>query len=132
MKRTALLVIIAIDLTGCVEQHMNEGLRALVGQDIQMAVNRLGYPDGKREILGKTIYVWSASHSAVLPMASTSTTYGQIGGVPVYGTSTNMNFVPANFNCTIQLAVGSNNTIETWQWSGNMGGCQPYARALTR
>jgi hypothetical protein len=65
-------------------------------------------------------------------MTTTSTTTGAVGNVPVYGTTTNTNFVPANFNCAIQLATNADGTIKSYQWSGNMGGCAPYSRALGR
>jgi hypothetical protein len=40
--------------------------------------------------------------------------------------------MPAQLDCTIQLAVGPDHTIKSWQWNGNMGGCQRYAAALRR
>jgi hypothetical protein len=132
MKRLIALVIAAVGVSGCVSQRMNEGLGNLAGQDIGAAVSRLGYPDSKREILGKTIYIWSTSRNEVLPVTTTNTTTAFVGNVPVYGTTTNTEFVPANFNCTIQLATNSSGTIVHWQWSGNMGGCAQYARALVR
>jgi hypothetical protein len=132
MKRIFLAIAATVGLTGCVGDHMNDGLQSLVGQDIHVAVARLGYPDGQRTMLGDTIYIWSSNHSAVLPLTTTNTTTGNVGGVPVYGTQTNTNFVPMNFACTIQIATDKSGRITTWQWSGNMGGCQPYANALRR
>jgi hypothetical protein len=132
MKKLVVLVVVAFTLSGCVSQRMNEGLNNLMGQNIQVAVDRLGYPDGQRTMLGDTIYVWSASHNTMLPMSTTSMTSGSVGTLPVYGTTTNTSFVPANLNCTIQISTFPDKTIKSYQWSGNNGGCSPYANALVR
>jgi hypothetical protein len=130
MKSMLALVVVALSLCGCVAQHMNEGLADLMGQNIKVAVGRLGYPDGQRTMLGDTIYVWAASHNTVMPMTTTNLTRGMVGSVPFSGTTTNTDFVPVNLNCTIQLATDASGTIKSYQWSGNMGGCSPYASAL--
>jgi hypothetical protein len=132
MRKFVLLIVAAMGLSGCVSDQMNQGLGFMVGQNIQYAVSRLGYPDDQRTMLGDTIYVWSTSRNVNLPMTTTSTTYGNVGTTPVYGTTMGTTYVPANFNCTIQLAVGADQTIKSWQWSGNMGGCMQYARRLSQ
>ncbi len=130
MRRVILALIAALGLTGCVAQNLNDGLKGLMGQNIQAAVARLGYPDGQRTMLGDTIYVWSSNHSAVIPLTSTNTTVGTVGSTPVYGTTTSTEWVPANYNCTIQIATDDAGTMKRYQWNGNMGGCAQYARAL--
>ena len=101
MKRIVALLLAVISLSGCVGQHMDEGLSNLVGQNISVAVARLGYPDSKREMMGDTIYVWGRSQNSVMPMSNTSTTTGMVGGAPVYGTTTSTSYVPVNYNCSI-------------------------------
>jgi hypothetical protein len=130
MKRMTAVIFVVFGLGGCVGQRMNDGLGDLVGQNHKVAVARLGYPDGQRTILGDTIYVWSASHNTVMPMTSTNFATGMVGRVPFSGATTNTDFVPVNLNCAIQLAVDQNGTIKSYQWSGNVGGCSPYANAL--
>lgn len=130
MKRPILMVGVVICLTGCVEQNMNDGLRQLKGQNISVAVAKLGYPDTQRTMLGDVIYVWTSSHDTTLFLPSTATTSGTVGNTPVYGTTTTTEAVPANFNCTIQMATDASGQIKSTQWSGNMGGCEPYANAL--
>ena len=132
MRKLIVLVVTAIGLSGCVAQHLNEGLSKLTGQNIETAVATLGYPDGKREIMGKTIYIWHTSQNTIMPMTTFNNTYGTVGNTPVYGTSTGTEFVPANLNCTIELVTNASDTIISWKWSGNMGGCQSYASSLTR
>jgi hypothetical protein len=129
-KRTVGALVGALGLSGCVTSQMNGGLDYLVGLNVEAALSVLGYPDGQREMLGDTLYVWSSSHDVALPMTTTATTTGNVGGMPYYGSTTRMGYMPANFNCTIQLAVGPDKIIKSWQWNGNMGGCQPYARRL--
>lgn len=130
MKRIFTVAIFALGLAGCVSRNMNEGLQGLIGQDIHVAVDRLGYPDAQRTVLGDKVYIWSASHNVSLPMTTMSTTTGSVGGAPVYGTTTNTTFVDTNFNCTITLGTDTNGRIKNYRWSGNMGGCEQYARAL--
>jgi hypothetical protein len=132
MPRAIVLVFIVFGLSACVARNMNDGLQGLVGQNIQAAVARLGYPDGQRTILGDTIYVWSSNHSGVLPMTTMSSTSGMVGTMPVYGSTTGTAFVPVSFNCTIQIGVDANGTIKNYQWSGNNAGCRNYASALNR
>lgn len=131
MKRVA-IVALTITLGGCMAQRMNDGLQSLVGHDIHDAIARIGYPDGQRQIMGDMIYVWGSSQNAVMPMTTTNYTTGMVGTTPMYGTATSTNFVPVNFNCSIQLATGQNGIIKNWQWSGNMGGCSRYAKGLSR
>jgi hypothetical protein len=132
MKNIAIVALAALGLGGCVAQNMNAGLNNLMGQNIHAAVDRIGYPNDQRQILGDTVYVWGTSQNTVIPMSTMNTTTGMVGGVPVYGTTTSTNFVPVNFNCTIQIATTPDGTIKNWRWSGNMGGCSSYANALKR
>lgn len=124
--------LLALALAACATRQLNEGLKGLMGQNIQTAVSRLGYPDGQRTMMGNTIYIWSGSHSAAIPLMTTSSTSGMVGGTPVYGTTTNTNWVPVNYNCTIQIATDSDGVIKSYQWSGNEGGCRQYANAISR
>ena len=125
-------LLTAIGLCGCVAQHLNQGLEKLTGQNIQAAVAMLGYPDGMREMMGRTIYIWHTSQNTVLPITTFNNSYGTIGNVPLFGTTTGTEFVPTNLNCTIELVTDSHETIVNWKWSGNMSGCQSYASSLTR
>ena len=130
MRRIFAVAITTLSLGGCVSQHMNDGLQSLIGQDIHAVVARLGYPDGQRVMLGDKIYIWSSNHKVALPLTTMNTTTGSVGNVPVYGTTTNTTFVPMSFNCTIQIATDANDRIKSYQWSGNLEGCRPYANAL--
>lgn len=117
---------------GCATQILNDGLQGLVGEDIHEAFARLGYPDGQRTVLGDTIYIWSTNHNVAMPITTTTTTTGAVGTTPYYGTTTGMGFVPMAFMCTVQIATDENGRIKNYQWEGNQGGCQRYARGFSR
>jgi hypothetical protein len=90
-------------LAGCVVTGLNNGLQALVGQDISAAVKMLGYPNGARTVTGGTLYIWST---------------GNVGSVPNAQT------------CTIEITVDASNRIKRGQYDGNRGACAPYERDL--
>lgn len=130
--RAALLGATALGLCGCVTTQMKEGLDFLVGQPIQAAQARIGFPDGERSIAGQHIYVWATNHVVYLPGSTTTTVAGNVGTTPVFGSATTTTLQPMNANCTIQLSADDRGIITAWQWSGNMIGCSQYARALRR
>lgn len=132
MRRFWLATLAAVGLAGCVDQAMNQGLGGLVGQNIRAAVSRLGYPDGKREMLGNTIYVWNTNRSIILPVPTSTTTTGYVGPLPVSGTTTGTAYIPQSYNCTLQIGTDQAGTIINYQWAGNTGGCARYANALKR
>jgi hypothetical protein len=71
-------------LAGCVGTRLDNGLQALVGQNLSAAVQVLGYPDGARTITGGTMYVWS-SNSCTLQITADATyriKRGQYSGNP--------------------------------------------------
>jgi len=129
-RKIVLLAVAGVALSGCVFQRMDTGLRNLVGQDIHAAVNAIGYPNGQRQILGDTIYVWSTRSDATFIMPTTSTTAGMVGNVPIYGTTTSYQAVSGTYACTIEIAVDASNRIKRYEWKGNVGGCSSYANRL--
>jgi hypothetical protein len=119
-------------IAGCATQQLDRDLKGLLGQPIQSAVDRLGYPDGEREIMGDKIYVWSTNHNAVMLVPTTTTTTGAVGSTPYTGTTTSMHMMPVAYQCVVQLAVNPDGTIKRYQWQGNQGGCAQYARMLNK
>jgi len=131
--RGALLAALSIALGGCAGVgSLRDGLQPFVGQDIHAAVDVLGYPDGKREMLGDTIYYWSTSHSAPLLMPTTSTTTATAGTTTVIASTHSTQPVTGLYHCTIQMAVDTDNRIKSYQVSGNNGGCASYSRTVSR
>lgn len=120
-------------LAGCVSVYdqMNTGLAALVGQDIKIAVNKIGYPDSQREMMGATIYTWAMEHHGAMVLPTVSTTTGSIGGTPYSQNTYGSEVVSTHAQCKIELATDSSGTITRYQWNGNGRGCGRYTRALT-
>jgi hypothetical protein len=117
-------------LVGCATfGQLEEGLNALVGRSESEAFSAFGYPNGKQEFGADTVYVWGRSQNTTMFLPQTQTTTGYVGTTPVYGTTTSTQAIPMNFNCTIKIIVNSGR-IKTWEYDGNMGGCESYIKRL--
>lgn len=130
MKYLPLIVLMA--LTGCVMQQLDKGLTGLIGHNIRDATRYIGYPTDQRTSMGDTLYIWSVRGSGFMPMMSTTTANGAVGGMPYYGQANTTNMVPVQVECTIQIATDQAGIIKTYQWYGSPVGCQGYAKALNR
>lgn len=122
-------------LCGCVDAftQLNTELPTFVGQNVRAVVQRIGYPDDQREIMGDTLFTWSTNHHSTMYLPTTTTTTGNVGGTPYYATTTGgSQAIPMNFHCMIRIAVNNDGIVKNTQWSGNRGGCAVYARALAR
>ena len=126
MKKIFTFTLSILVLAGCVTfGQLEEGLNLLGGRSESEVFNALGYPDGKQEIGEETMYIWSTNRTMLLP--NTQTTTGYVGGTPFYGTSTTTSTL--NLNCTIKI-IFSSGMVKTWQYQGNLGGCEPYINRL--
>ena len=110
----AVALIAAGALTGCVSTRMNDGLNYLIGKPVQFVINRFGYPDSQREIMGHTLYEWSNEGGAM--------------AVPLYGGGV----FAARLQCHVEVAVDSRLIVTSYQWSGNNAGCAAFANRLPR
>lgn len=97
-------ILLALVLAGCVEQKVTRGLTRLIGQDIHVAVQKLGYPATEHEILGDKVYLWTMSGTE--------------------SASSNGAF------CTIEIAASQSGIIKTYHLSGNDAGCRVFVDAL--
>ena len=63
MNRFRFAVVVAVGLvtSSCV-QMMANATNTLQGQNISAAVNKLGFPTDKREMLDHTIYTWKTGN----------------------------------------------------------------------
>ena len=128
--KRVIAVVAALLLVGCASSQLNNGLHSLLGQRIEAARAHLGNPDGRREIMGDTIYIWSTNRAAITPFVDTPTTTGMVGNMPVHGTTSPVSFVPVQAQCTIQIAVSAYGIIKQYQWQGNEMGCRGYAKGF--
>ena len=85
-------------LSACV--GMESAMKDLRGHDISAAVDRLGFPNDQREMLGHTVYRWNSGD--------------QYGGAW----------------CNLSIVVDRSNKIITGSWDGNVAGCAGLASRL--
>lgn len=94
----------------------------------------LGYPAGEREVAGMKIVHWGRQQTGLMPLTSydQNSGLGTIGTTPFSytGTSVTTQYVPLHFNCDIDLAIGPGGFVQGYQYSGNLGGCSTYIKAL--
>lgn len=131
-----LIGTVSLALAGCATTTTNKtldnGLTSLVGQPIQAAYDRLGYPNGSQTMNGDTFYVWSTNRNVVMPTYNNGTAYGTVGTTPFQVNTSMPGMMPMNFNCSIRLIVGGDGIIKSWDYQGNAGGCQGYVKMLKR
>jgi hypothetical protein len=110
--KIAVIAIASVMLFGCATAQLNSGLQKVVGAPVDVLVNAWGYPAAEREIMGRKLYIWSNEGGAM--------------AVPMYGGGV----FAARLQCQVQVSVDAQNIVTSYQWSGNNGGCAPFARRL--
>jgi hypothetical protein len=63
-----MLVVAAVFVAGCAahfHKNMDKDMKALVGNNVSVAVDRLGYPSNKLTITGSTVYVWNENDCTI-------------------------------------------------------------------
>jgi hypothetical protein len=136
MKKIALGLMCAVVLPGCATfGQLETGLNSMIGQDLSIAVAKLGFPTSERTVAGMKLVEWGRSNNAtfLMPTASTTNGYAQYGNrmANYSATTTSTTAVTMNFQCRIILQVDTSNTIRRYQYEGNIGGCASYIQALT-
>lgn len=133
MRKIIAGIVVALTLSGCATfGQMEDGLNGLVGQPLDAAVARIGFPSSERNVAGMRIVEWGRSNSAMIAMPTTATTTGYTSSGPFSATTNSTTPVLLNYRCHIALQVDANNIITRYQYEGNLGGCAPYIRALKR
>lgn len=134
MKKT-ISVIAMLGLTGCATWgQLDEGLDSLVGRPLDVAITKLGYPATEQTIAGRKLYRWGNSTQGMAYMPSTTTTSGILGvgarAVPYTATTDGGSYVPVSYACNLTLATNSAGIVISYQYEGNLGGCERYINAL--
>ena len=88
---------------------LHEGLQQSVGMNVQAVIDDLGKPTTRQNISGDTVYTWNTDLGTV--------TF-ESGWV--------------HRNCTIQVRTDDGGRIKSYDYSGEMEGCQRWADALNR
>jgi hypothetical protein len=111
MKRLGWLGLVVL-LIGCADQPLKAALDPTIGKNIGVVVAKLGYPNDIHQASGGLIYVWGArsAFTNLVPAGNATT-------------------VPAA--CTVEIAVGGDSRIQSYQSTGNQEDCEPFARALS-
>lgn len=135
--RKLIAVTSVLALAGCATWgQMNDGLNGLLGQPINVAISKIGYPATEQTIAGSKLYRWGVSRQSIDYMPTTTTTNGYIGvgsGLTPYSATTmGGTFIPVNYTCQITLAVDAREIITHYEYNGNLGGCEPFIKALKK
>ncbi|WP_336983928.1 hypothetical protein [Cedecea sp. HN178] len=129
MKKIFLLS--ALTLTGCVTfAQMDEGLNSLKGKDKKVAFEVLGYPSQEQTFDDVKVYTWVNSVNDIAPLSSPQLTTGTVGNSFFNATTTKTDYVPITYNCKIQIATNTDGVIKSYDFDGNMGGCETYIHRL--
>src|SRR5579872_6194346 len=115
---TALLVTL---LGGC-GLSMDQSLRPLVGQNLEVAVSRLGKPASGQAAPGETLYLWSSVTQGSAPLMPGNTGGGmtRLGSDPSAMNSFASAVVPVTVTCSVAMAVDTaTNTIARYAWRGD-------------
>jgi hypothetical protein len=133
------IITASLALSGCTTfEDIDNGLSNLHGQHIDALVAKIGYPLSQNEVAGRKLYIWDSrkTFSYSLPVTTYNSgnvnTYGAYGNT--YGTysGSTTSYVPqvTTYYCTITVEVNAYETIVAAQYNGNIGGCEPYAKAF--
>jgi hypothetical protein len=118
--------LLAWALAGCVPSTaafdvLDAELPGYAGRPVGALVDRLGYPDDERRIMGKTTYIWQTSDEQVSVHNSPSL-------IPGYGYDTNVRVIKER--CRIRVRVDDAGVITWWGYNGDNAACRTYARRL--
>jgi hypothetical protein len=114
------IFVLFVVLTGCASTHMNRGLQALIGKDIETAFSVLGYPNEEHKYGDENVYIWNKRSPIAYynPISQEIVGTGSPGGLP------------ANSNCTIRIVSDSRGIINNNGWFGMDQACRSYAGKL--
>ena len=120
-----------IVLSGCAAlDDLQEGLTSLEGVSREELFSALGYPDGQMQIDEHTIvYVWGKEFHTSYGIPTTQHMTGYMGTTPFSMQTTDMQFIPVNYMCSIKYIV-KDGIASQWEYSGNTGGCKSYIERL--
>jgi hypothetical protein len=125
------ILIAGLALSACATgSDMESGLQALVGQPVEMAIDRLGPPAEKTQLGQDTFYRWgrnaSRGRANVAPHWPDVTESGAIDFPDEHSTG----WARAEYSCEVTIVAGPDGQIKAWQLKDRTGGCRDYARTL--
>ena len=128
--RVWITLLFALFVIGCASTYVDRGLSDLLGKNIQLAFNVMGYPDTKQEFGNKTVYIWGHSSSSTMFVPQVATTTGYVGGTTYTANTFGSTLVPINAQAKIKIVADSSGTITNYEWQGNQYGLGVYSNRL--
>lgn len=112
------ILITPLLLAGCVTAtDISKNIESrYVGQHIDVAVKRLGYPSEEKVVVGRRLVVWNSGTTVLRPK-----TYTASNGDTVTTSET------ARLGCSLTLEVGQDGVVKDYDWAGQMGACERFA-----
>lgn len=94
-----LAAAVSFGLAGCAFDIIKREMGSAVGQPVSVVISHLGLPSEDKVVAGRKVYIWS-----------------------------NSNFVDGtNYKCQIRAILDDKDIITSWDFDGNLGGCQRLA-----
>lgn len=124
------VILAALALAGCANfEALDAGLDTLKGQNRDVAIQRLGFPDDQKEIAGKDVYIWTTGGTFYQPgsyFGGCSDRYGGIRSMSCVG------FMPSTTYafCEIRVIADKSGTIVDTERRGDAATCEQYANRL--
>lgn len=128
--RKILILLAVFCLSSCYLFRMDENLKALYGQPVEVAFQALGLPDGTFNVRGLIIYVWGRSQSYSYRVPQQASTTGLVGMTPFNYTTSYDSYVSGVSRCKIKIATNSHGTIVFAEYDGGWMACDVYAERL--
>ena len=126
-------LIFSFVLFGCSTfADIQGGLSAMVGKPVSTAIEVLGYPNSRMDIGSDEVYIWKVDQTGVVYVPQTLTTTGQVGSTNFSSLSTYSQAQIHQSVCTVRVISGRNGLIKSWDFSGNISGCESFSGSLDR
>ena len=126
-----LILIAGLALSACATGSvMDSGLQALVGQPVEIALDRLGPPAEKTQQGEDTVYRWSRNASIRRPNVAPHWPDVTEGGAIDFPDEHSTGWARAEHSCDVTIVAGPDGQVKAWQLKDRTGGCRDYARTL--
>ncbi len=129
--KSLIAVTAVLSVGGCSTfSNMETGLNTLIGQPLDAAIARIGYPSGQMQVGNDTVYAWGRQFSMNMPRYNQATTTGRVGGTGFSATTGYTSYDNVTYECNVKIITDERGIIKTWEFDGNIGGCDAYSKRL--
>ena len=124
----ALVFILTTGFACAKNNEIKGGLRAMVGQNVDVAVSTFGKPDKVINRQTHNIYIWDTGSRRPFPDE-----FNSQGPNPGHGSDVANEVVfgenPA-YGCAIKLRTNSDDVIRSWDFESGLSSCDEFAKQL--